>query len=269
MSDSLLGERIVTKIHNYNNKFWPGTMIASTIDGVTDVSKTISCFNSAGWRQRREGMIRAILFDSDGVLVDTERMFFEATQAAFSALGVCLSRNQWAKWYLGEGRRSREIAALFGLSLASVERAIQNRNEMFWRRVASGVPILPGVRDILPCLSRRFRLAIVTGASRPHFDRVHAHTGLPWYFELVVTSDDYEEPKPSPQAYLTALNKLSLKPFECLAVEDSPRGAAAATSAGIRCVLVPTLLTEIALCPGDCEILAELKNLSNLIPEGV
>jgi len=52
-------------------------------------------------------MIRAILFDSDGVLVDTERMFFEATQAAFSALGVCLSRNQWGKWYLGEGRRSR------------------------------------------------------------------------------------------------------------------------------------------------------------------
>jgi len=194
-------------------------------------------------------MIKAILFDSDGVFVDTEQMFFESTQKAFALSGAILTQQQWARWYLGEGKRSKQIAGYLGIPSELLEEAIRKRDDEFWDRVATGVLILKGVQEVLESLCRQFRLAVVTGASRCHFERVHSSTALTGYFEIVVTSDDYQEPKPSPQAYLTALKKLNLNPHECIAVEDSPRGAIAAISAGIRCVLVPTSLTEITLCP--------------------
>lgn len=199
-------------------------------------------------------MLRAVLFDSDGVLVDTERPFYEATRTVFAADGAALTEPQWARWYLAEGKRSRDIAGLAGIPAGRVDRVIEDRDKAFWGRIAQGVRVLPGVRRTLRALAERFRLAVVTGASRAHFERVHSSTGLLPYFELVVTSDDCSEAKPSPQAYLTALRGLGLPGRECLAVEDSPRGAASALAAGIRCLVVPHRLTAIELCPRGSEI---------------
>jgi HAD superfamily hydrolase (TIGR01509 family) len=132
---------------------------------------------------------------------------------------------------------------------------------MFWNRLDQGVPLLPGVQDTLTDLAPRFSLAIVTGASRRHFDRVHASTGITHFFGTVVTRDDYDCDKPHPQAYLTAMQKLSVEPDDCLAVEDSPRGAAAAVAAGIRCCVIPTGLTDLGLCPLECTILNDVRQL--------
>jgi HAD superfamily hydrolase (TIGR01509 family) len=209
-------------------------------------------------------MTKAILFDSDGVLVDSERLFFEATRTAFEESGVTVYGGQWARWFLGEGRRSRDIAAMLGMAPAAIPATIQKRDEMFWSRVDQGVPLFPGVRETLDHLAAHFRLAVVTGASRQHYDRVHALNGLGGLFGAVVTSDDYEHAKPHPQAYLTALEMLGLAPDECLAVEDSPRGASAAVSAGIRCVIIPTCLTDVALCPAGCTILDNVAQLVEL-----
>jgi HAD superfamily hydrolase (TIGR01509 family) len=206
-------------------------------------------------------MIEAVLFDSDGVLIDTERLFFDATREAFQSAGVALSDNQWAVWYLTQGKSSGEIAGLLGLSHPNVEAVISLRNRLFWDRVDQGVPLRPGVVETLDRLARRFRLAVVTGASQSHFDRVHASSGLRDYFEVTVTSDDYEHVKPHPEAYLTAAQRLVLKPEHCLAVEDSPRGATAAVAAGIRCFVVPTSLTDLTLCPLECTVIADLTRL--------
>jgi HAD superfamily hydrolase (TIGR01509 family) len=208
-----------------------------------------------------QAAVKAILFDNDGVLVDSERMFFESTQRAFAAAGTLLTLQQWANWYLAEGKSSKEIARLLGMSSTLIDNLIQRRNEQFWSQVARGVPILPGVPDLLKRLAGNYRLAVVTGASRKHFDWVHVSTGLPPYFEQIITSDDYESVKPSPDAYLTALERLGLAPEECLAVEDSPRGAKSARSAGIPCVIIPTDLTDRALCPSECLVLESMNHL--------
>jgi HAD superfamily hydrolase (TIGR01509 family) len=214
-------------------------------------------------------MIKAILFDSDGVLVDSEQFFFEATCIAFKSAGAALSCNQWAKWYLGEGKRSREVAELVGIPTSLVEDAIARRDELFWNRIdQEGVPLCPGVTETLNHLSQNFRLAVVTGASRKHYDRVHASSGLHNFFEAVITRDEYEQIKPHPQAYLKALQRLGLKPDDCLAVEDSPRGATAALAAGIRCFVIPTCLTDIALCPPDSTILENITCLMKLLDAG-
>jgi HAD superfamily hydrolase (TIGR01509 family) len=212
-------------------------------------------------------MIRAILFDSDGVLVDTERMFFEATREAFEWAGVPLAASQWARWYLADGKRSREVADLVGIAPPLVEPALARRDRLFWARVEQGVPVLPGVAEALAHLAADFRLAVVTGASRRHYQRVHSATELARFFELVVAQDDYESPKPNPQAYLTALERLGLNAAQCVAVEDSPRGANAAVAAGIRCFVVPTRWTALPPCPAGCHAVENLTLLKEAIEE--
>lgn len=210
-------------------------------------------------------MIRALLFDSDGVLVDTERLFFDATAASFRAAGVEVSPPQWARWYLGEGKRSPEIAQLVGMAPSLVEGALAMRDRWFWARIAEGAPVCPGVVETLKCLARQFRLAVVTGGSRAHFDRAHAYTGLRDFFEVIVTGDECDHVKPHPQAYLMALERLALGPDECLAIEDSPRGARAAVAAGIRCVVIPTSLTDTSLCPDTCALLEGMASLAQFL----
>lgn len=213
-------------------------------------------------------MIRAILFDSDGVLIDSERLFFDATCCAFRRVDLELTAAQWAKWFLAEGRRTLEIAMLLGLARSKTDALIANRNELFWRLVDRSVPVFPGIREMLIDLAPHYRMAIVTGASREHFERVHQKTGLLDFFELAVTQDDYEAAKPSPQAYLIAMAKLALKPEECIAVEDSPRGASAAVAAGLRCFVVPTFLTDVSLCPDGCLIMENIAGLKEKIDLG-
>jgi len=210
-------------------------------------------------------MIQAILFDSDGLLVDTERLFFEATREAFAIDGAVISPEQWAIWYLAEGKHSREIGILLGIPYLQIDETINYRDLLFRAKLEAGVPVLPGVKETLVHLSKNFRLAVVTGSSRSRFEHVHSSTKLTDFFELVITSDDYDEPKPDSRCYSKALQALSLNSRDCLAVEDSPRGATAAISAGVRCVVIPTPLTNLALCPGGCDVLNNMTELQALI----
>lgn len=196
-------------------------------------------------------MTEAILFDSDGVLVDTERLFFEATRAAFQSVGVTLPADLWSVRFLSEGRRSREIGVELGIPAEQIESTMELRDLLFWKRVDQGVPLMSGILETLEQLAPRYRLAVVTGATRPHFERVHRNTELLRYFTVTVTGDECEHVKPHPEAYHLALQRLGLPPEACIAVEDSPRGAKAARAAGIRCFVIPTPLTDIAQCPAD------------------
>ncbi|MEI8248521.1 MAG: HAD family phosphatase [Lentisphaerota bacterium] len=209
-------------------------------------------------------MIRAILFDSDGVLVDTEKMYYEATRVAFSAAGVTLTAEIWANGYLGRAKTSRKIAERMGMTPNLIDKVLERRDGVFWADVALGVQVMPHVRETLAILASNFRLAIVTSAPRERFERIHESTGLLNFFETVITREAGDETKPSPQLYLNALNKLNLAAGECIAVEDSPRGAVAAVHAGIKCCIIPTFLTDLTLCPKNCEILHSITQLQGV-----
>jgi len=206
-------------------------------------------------------MLKAILFDNDGLLLDTEKLYFEATRLAFSLAGVTLSSDVWAKWYLGKSKSSERIAEKLEVPPALIDKVLERRDSMFWADIALGTPVFPGVREALEYLSEHFRLAIVTGRRRERFERLHASTGLLKYFEIAVTRDEAGEAKPSPIPYLTALRLLGVKAEECLAVEDSPRGAESAVAAGINCCIIPTSLTDLTLCPKECTILQSITQL--------
>jgi beta-phosphoglucomutase-like phosphatase (HAD superfamily) len=90
---------------------------------------------------------------------------------------------------------------------------------------------------------------------REHFEAMHRNSGLTGFFEFVLTREDYQKSKPDPEPYLMALGRLRLPAHECVVVEDSERGLAAASAAGLRCIVIPSSLTRGGKFNGAAAIL--------------
>jgi HAD superfamily hydrolase (TIGR01509 family) len=102
----------------------------------------------------------------------------------------------------------------------------------------SRCPVIDGVEEVLRSLRGRVRMGVVTSARRQHFEATHARSGVIRYVDFVLTREDYENTKPHSEPYLTAMERHVLRPYQCILVEDSERGLAAATAAGLDCVIV-------------------------------
>jgi len=188
--------------------------------------------------------VAALLWDHDGVLVDTEELYFEATRELMASVGVALTSDQYRQHLLVQGRGTWHLAAERGVSEADIQALRQQRDRRYGQLLASGDLLMPGVTGIVRTLAQRHRMAIVTSSQRVHFDTIHRASGLRPHFELIVTREDYVHSKPSPEPYLTAMERMGLSPEQCLVIEDSERGLRAATAAGIRCWVVPSSLTR-------------------------
>jgi len=193
-------------------------------------------------------MIKAVLFDNDGVLMDSELAFFEITRNVMASAGVVIEARDWARNFLGKGRSSLEILQSLHIPPDAAEKIIEERNRLFLTSLEKGFPPLEGVVETITSLHRQVRLALVTGSSRQTLFQAHGNTGLLDFFECIITSDESPRLKPWPDPYQIALERLGLNPGHAIAVEDSPRGLNSAQSAGLRCVLIPTFLTDMSMC---------------------
>lgn len=209
--------------------------------------------------------IRAILWDNDGVLVDSESAFFELTCRVFRDHHIELEPEYWAKCFLGWGMRTSEIAQSLGLPKDEAIRTATHRDILWRQRLKEPMHLNTGVAELLPQLARKFRLAVVTGAPRDHFEDIHRFTGLLRHFETTITADDCARVKPEPDAYLMAAQRLGLQPSECIVVEDSPRGMRAALAAGMRCVLLRTALTDMNQCREATWVVDDLSELHSIL----
>ena len=188
-------------------------------------------------------MFEAILFDNDGVLVDTEALYFQANREALAGVGVELDEATYVELFLREGLGAWHLAEARGVSAAGIEELRAARDRRYFELVDEAPIVIPGVADLLPKLAARFRLAIVTSSEPLPFARTHARTGLLPHFELVLTRVDYQQSKPDPEPYLTAVARLGVPAARCLVIEDSERGLRAAKAAGLACWVVPSGLT--------------------------
>jgi carbonic anhydrase len=202
----------------------------------------------------------AILWDNDGVLVDTERLYCEAARQVLETIGFALAPDTFARVSLAEGRSVFELVA-DRLAPDAIEALRAERNRRYAAMLAGGVRVCDGVRECLAALHGRVRMGIVTGSRRDHFEVMHQATALRPYFEFAVTHDDYTRSKPHPDAYRTALAHAGLDPAACVAVEDSARGVAAAAAAGLRCVAVPNALTRAGDFSAAWRVLASVREL--------
>jgi HAD superfamily hydrolase (TIGR01509 family) len=185
----------------------------------------------------------AILFDNDGVLVDTEHLYFRANQETLAGVGIPLDAAAYVELFLREGRGAWHLARARGLGPVDIDALRAARDRRYSELVETAEVMIPGVADIVPALARRYRLAIVTSSEPGPFARTHARTGLLSHFELVLAQGDYARGKPEPDPYLRAVERLGVPGDRCLVIEDSERGLRAAKAAGLRCWVIPSGLT--------------------------
>jgi beta-phosphoglucomutase len=198
---------------------------------------------------------RAVVFDFDGVLADTERLHLLAFQDAFVLQGWTLDERAYYDRYMGFDDRGAivEYARDFGFTLAEPQIALltSSKASAFAARLASADVLFPGTPACVTRLASAFPLAIASGALHDEIVTILSAGGLLDYFPVIVGADDCTAHKPDPEPYLRAAAALGVAPARCTAVEDSSWGLASARAAGMRTVGVTTTSPREALRDAD------------------
>ena len=178
-----------------------------------------------------------ILWDNDGVLVNTEQWYFAATREALAELGVQLPIDAYQQIMI-QGRSSWELAAQAGVDPQQIKDGQDLRDELYRTYLRNNDLRIKGVFEVLSELAQHYQMAIVTTCRRDDFELIHSNLDLLQFMQFVLTREDYAESKPHPEPYLTALQKFSATSSQALVVEDSERGLRAARAAAIDCAVV-------------------------------
>ncbi len=215
-------------------------------------------------------MLRAVIFDFDGVIADAEPLHYKTISSVLSEVGVDLSRDDYYARYLAYDDKTCFVEALRSVGLepepSLIADLMERKERLFLREAELGDVIFPGVRELLAGLQGRCLIAIGSAARREEIELILGRAGLLEGFDVVVSADEVERCKPNPEVFLKAheaLCRISTHPFErdeCVVIEDSPAGIEAALWAGMRCVAVAHTYPAQLLGRADMvvEALAEL-----------
>lgn len=182
-------------------------------------------------------MRKFLLWDHDGVLVDTERWYFSATRECLGALGVQLDQATYLR-FMAQGRSCWDLAVEQGLPEPAVSDARRQRDRRYKELLLTEEIEIEGVLDVLAELSPQYRMAIVSTSKRADFNVIHEFRRIRAFFEFVINIEDCSPAKPAPDPYLKALERFRAKPEDALAIEDSARGLSSAISAGLDCAVI-------------------------------
>lgn len=200
-------------------------------------------------RREINKMLRAVIFDFDGILVNTEPIHYKAYQEILTPFGLGYSWDDYVSHYMGLD--DREIFKLVcgghsrNVDDNELERLIRRKAVIFRDLVGNGMQPYPGVVELIAALSGTLPLAIYSGALRSDVDPILEKIGLYDAFDIIVTADNVAVSKPDPASYTLAVQRLAstfpgreIVPRDCLAIEDTPAGIASAKGAGIAALAV-------------------------------
>jgi len=212
-----------------------------------------------------DGRVQAVVFDLDGVLLDSEQVWDEIREQLVRERGgrwhdgaqrdmMGMSSEEWS-WYMHD---ELGLAGPPEQINAEVVRRMQDR-------YARELPLLPGAVDAVRRLAERWPLGLATSSNRPVIETVLDAAGLRQFFAATVSSEEVARGKPAPDVYLEAARRLGVDPARCVAVEDSHNGIRSARAAGMRVIAIP----NPHFPPGDALREADVvaKSLDELTPE--
>jgi HAD superfamily hydrolase (TIGR01509 family) len=188
--------------------------------------------------------IKAIFWDNDGVLVDTEKLYFEANRLTYLKRDVDLTEEIYIEYLLKKALGAWHLLREKGCSEKEINLIREERNKLYSELLKEHAEPIDGVENVLKKFHGKIIMGVVTSSRKDHFESIHGRTGFKKYFDFILTSDDFEKVKPDPEPYLKALEISRMKKEDCIVVEDSERGLKAAVAAGIKCYIIPTHLTK-------------------------
>lgn len=196
-----------------------------------------------------EGLrVQAIIFDLDGLMINSEDLAPEAWDLTLVGKGAVLSREHYEK-LVGA---SHEETIAYVIEQTGLELEADQLDRRFWSVLLERIEVegepMPGLLELLEALAERgYRLAVASNSPADYVRQALSILGLDYYFsDCVFSADQVARPKPAPDVYLRAAECLSVPPERCLVFEDSLAGVQAATAAGMRCIMVPTVEGHVA-----------------------
>lgn len=202
-----------------------------------------------------------VLWDNDGILVKTEGLYFEATRSVLSSVGIDILKQQFIEISLRRGESMLQLAEEKGLPPLEIANLRAERNRHYAESLRTNDCVINGVHEAIARLHQHVRMGVVTSSRREHFEIAHENSGLLPFFDFVIAREDYEQSKPQPEPYLTALERHNLHRQDCVVIEDSERGLAAAIAAGLRCIVVPDEWTNQGNFSGAFKVLERVSDV--------
>lgn len=204
-------------------------------------------------------MLKALLFDFDGVLADTEPVHFRMFQQVLAEEGLSLTERDYYADYIGLDDKGCFQSILSGYGRPAtpeiVRRLIDRKAILFLDHLKKELIFYPGTVEFVNLVSTEHRLAVVSGALRHEIEYGLEAAGLRKRFEQITAAQDVRAGKPDPEGYLFALDQLNqktpLRAAECLVIEDTIPGIQAAHAAGMRCLAVSNTLPASELTIAD------------------
>lgn len=207
--------------------------------------------------------IKALFFDNDGVLADTEHCYYEANRRVLEACGIDMSLSEYQEHFL---RTSTGIHHFFPeASAVFLDTFRRKRTRHHLELLATEPIVIPGVEEVLEQLRPHFRMGVVTSSEAVPFALIHQRTGLSRFFDFIVRREDVRFSKPHPEPYLKALHLAGVPGENCLVIEDAERGLKAALAAGLRCWVLPGTLTRSGDFSGADRVLSDIRMLPSLL----
>jgi beta-phosphoglucomutase len=195
-------------------------------------------------------MLRAVIFDFNGIIVDDEPIHFQLFKKVLGEEGITLTEEVYYARYLGFDDRGALIAAYRDggrpLGDAKLRELIDRKAIYYQDAIRNQVAIFPGVKALIAELSAAIPLAVASGALRHEIETILNSAGLLQYFNSIVSAEDVKQGKPEPEIFLKALATLNhqiqngnaIEASECVVIEDSKEGVAGARRAGMKCLAV-------------------------------
>jgi HAD superfamily hydrolase (TIGR01509 family) len=187
--------------------------------------------------------VQAVIFDMDGVIVDSEPLHERAFRDVFKEMGVGDRHGMDFSAYYGRSDRAlwHDFVAKHRPT-QPLEQLVDWKQRRFIELVKKEEPIFPGLMELLEQLAPRYPLAVASGSAHPVIDEVLVMKNLRRFFSLVVSVQDVARPKPAPDVFLRAAELLGVKPDRCCVIEDSAVGVEGAVAAGMSTIAITNTL---------------------------
>lgn len=195
-------------------------------------------------------MLRAVIFDFNGIIVNDEPIHFRLFQRVLGEQGIPLTEEDYYARYLGFDDRGAFIAGYRDhhreLGDAKLTELIERKAAYYQEAIRNHVEVFPGVENLVASLADNLPLAVASGALRHEIETILSTTGLLPYFRAIVSAEDVTAGKPEPEIFLKALAALNaaldgrntIAAADCLVIEDSKEGVRGARRAGMKCLAV-------------------------------